>query len=322
MCSLPASMAIARRPGTEVDEPVGTRTPAAHRAVVEDHAGVVGAGADGGGRAPGTEVHRGDASGRLVVADVLEPRHAQLTEGVGTPAPHLTGVEDGARVVLTGRDRPRRAAGAEVDRTDAPRRLVVADLQGVAVTEVAAPEVGEADTPAAHGPVVEDGAGVITADGDRTHPTPELDRTGHGRLLVVADRHAVGVPEAAAVAQSPATNALNRRRAHTCGLNLLRRRPPSPPDRDRRPRPCSGARCHRCRWCCRSRAGRHHPLPSSAPGCRRRRCTCGCCRRRAARRVAVACPESPPTARRRPDRSAPRGQPPRRCRAAGLSRTS
>ena len=107
---------------------------------------------------------------------------------------------------FAGGDRPRRATGTEIDRSDASWRLVVADLERVAVAEVATAEVGEADAPAPHRPVVQDGARMVAAGRDRADTTAEIHRTGHGRPLVVADRQRVGVPEAPSVALAPATD--------------------------------------------------------------------------------------------------------------------
>ncbi len=209
-----------------------------------------------------------------------------------SPAAHRAVVEDGARVGFAGGDRPRRATGTEIDRANASWRLVVADLLQVAVSELAAAEESEADAPTAHRPVVEDGARVIPAGCDGAYATPELDRTGHNRPLVVADRQGIGVAEAGLGSRDPSNALPSRRRSRTCAQPRPR---PTPPYVRSEVDDSGGARmlavtdvvgvavAELRRWI---------PLPSSGPVRRRRRCTCGFRRRRADRRARCGIPGS------------------------------
>ena len=127
-------------------------TPALHGAVVEDGAGVVVSGGDCFGGAAGAEV---DGCAWCVGVGVCSV--AELTSIVITPALHGAVVEDGAGVVVSGGDCFGGAAGAEVDGC--------AWCVGVGVCSVAE-LTSIVITPALHGAVVEDGAGVVVSGGD------------------------------------------------------------------------------------------------------------------------------------------------------------
>ncbi len=178
--------------------------PAAHRAVVEDRAGVVMGGADCDRGAARAEVDRADRARRLVVANVSRVSVAELARESGAPAAHRAVIEDRAGVEVGGADRHGRAARAKVHRADRARRLVVADRGGVAVAELAVLAV----TPAAQGAVVENRAGVVAPGRDRHRgaTSAEVDRADRGRSLVIADRGGVAVAETAAVPPAPAAH--------------------------------------------------------------------------------------------------------------------
>ena len=125
--------------------------PAADGSVVEECAGVLEAGGDCGGGASGAEVDGVSWSIGAVGATVCK-----LTVVVESPAFCFTVVEDGAGVVVAGGDCGGGAAGAEVD----GRAWCV----GVGATVSKLTKI--VITPALHGAVVEDGAGVLEACGD------------------------------------------------------------------------------------------------------------------------------------------------------------
>ncbi len=195
------------------------RAPTAHRAVVEDGAGVVTAGADRRRRAADAEVDRWHRAGRLVVAD---PGRAVVEERA--PAPEAAVVEDGAGGVAVGRDRRGGAAGPDVDWTGGCRGLVIADVlgepdQGIRVAQHATGVV----PPTENGAVVEDRAGVVEAGADRDGRAPrsEIDGAGRRRALGVADVVRVAVPELAVRCRRPNTARCRCRGWRTCGRARL-----------------------------------------------------------------------------------------------------
>ncbi|HEU4410034.1 MAG TPA: hypothetical protein VFS43_32565 [Polyangiaceae bacterium] len=137
------------------EQAAGARAPAAHAAVVEQRAGVRAAGADLHG--PAAERHGPRRRGRLVVADRVLVAVAEAAEVALPPAAHAAVVEHRAGVRGAGADL--HGLAAELDRALGRRRLVVADVSLVAVTELAR----EVAAPAAHRAVVEQHAGVAAA---------------------------------------------------------------------------------------------------------------------------------------------------------------
>ena len=192
--------------GVPVAEPaVGAEPPAAHGGVVMDGAAELGAGGDRAWtRRQGAEADRTDRARRLVVADVVGVRVAELAKSAGPPAANGGVIEQSARVGAAGRDGHGRPPGPQVHRTDRPRCLVVADVVGVDIAEPPA----EAESPAAHGRVVEQRARMGSAGRDRhgRPPGPQVHRTDRPRRLVIADLVCVAVAEHAAGAVPPAAH--------------------------------------------------------------------------------------------------------------------
>ncbi len=99
-----------------------------------------------------------------------------------------------------GRQRHRAAARAEVHRSGGGR---AEDVLAGAVTETPV----TAETPAARGAIVEQGARVVVAGGDGDRREPERHRWQRPGSLVVADVHHVAGPQATVRAASPAPDA-------------------------------------------------------------------------------------------------------------------
>ena len=131
---------------------IGVATPAFDGVVVEDRAGVSGAGGDCFGGASGAEVDGVTWCFGVGVCFV-----AELTVNVVSPAFDGVVVEEGAGVNRSGADGGSGASGAEVDG--------VTWFVGVDVCSVAELTIGVA-TPAFDGVVVEEGAGVNRSGAD------------------------------------------------------------------------------------------------------------------------------------------------------------
>ena len=211
---------------------VEAAAPAAHAGVVEARAGVLAAGADRDGACD----RRRDRPGR---PSRVSRRHrcsrrsrTQLPAAALPPAAHAAVVEQRAGMAVAGRDRDRAAPGAEVHGAGCGWTLGVADALEVAVPQAS---VG-AGAPAAHGAVVEHGAGVQPAGRDRDGGAAgaEVHRADQVGRLVVADVADAAVAELAVGAVSPAAHAAvveHRARVRAAGRDRRCRAARPEPDR-------------------------------------------------------------------------------------------
>ncbi len=157
--------------------------PAAHRARVQDHAGV---GVTGGepNRLPArSDADRPDRGRKLGVADRVGVPVSELTAVAHAPAANAALLHDDAGVREAGGQGKRTPAGAEIDEAHRARRLGIPDRGDVPVPE---PPVG-AESPAANAARVEDDAGVGVRRIDERGRHPALLRRS---LLCVRRRRA------------------------------------------------------------------------------------------------------------------------------------
>ena len=136
----------------------------------------------------------------LVVAEGVGVAEAELAEGVHTPAADRAAGQQGAGVVVPGRDRGRR--GAQGDDGGTRDGLVVAERGVVAQAELPQGVVA----PAANRAGDQQGAGVERARTDRRRRSTEGDGGRAGDGLVVAEVVGVAQAELARGVEAPAAD--------------------------------------------------------------------------------------------------------------------
>src|SRR5690348_16037418 len=125
---------------------------------------------------------------------------AELSEVVAPAAADLAGVEEGAGVLAAGGEV--RHSAADVDITGGEGGLVITDVAGVAVAELAM----VVQAPATHLPGAEERAGVEGAGGELDGAAAEVDVAEGGDGLAITDVLGGVVAELAEIVTSPAAD--------------------------------------------------------------------------------------------------------------------